>query len=242
MLPDYLLVIVRSIMAFFTLLILARVLGKKQISHLTFFEYILGITIGSIAASMSTNLANRALPEFTGLLVWFFLVFILEFAAIKNRKLAKITQGEPTILIENGKIMEDKLGLLRYPFDDLVEQLREKGIFNLSDVEFAVLEKDGSLSVQKKSQVDPVTPQDLNISTPYQGLEVELIEEGQILKKNLTQVHKNKDWLLSELKQRGIKLNQVAYASLDSRGRLYLDLYKDKGIEMIDASDYEGPN
>ncbi len=242
MLPDYFLVIIRSIMAAFSLLILTRALGKKQISQLNFFEYVLGITVGSIAASMSTNLANRALAEYVGLITWVVLVFLLEVVAMKNRKLAKLITGEPIILIQNGKIMEDRLALARYSFDDLIEQLREKDVFSLSDVEFAVLETDGSLSVLKKSQVQPLTPKDLNINTQYQGLSIELISEGQIIKQNLQQIEKDEEWLLEELKSRGVSLDQVAYGAIDTSGRLYLDLYKDEGIKIIDTSDYEGPN
>lgn len=242
MLPDYFLVIIRSVMAAFSLLIFTRVLGKKQISQLNFFEYVLGITVGSIAASMSTNLANRALAEYVGLITWVILVLFLEVIAQKNRKLAKLITGEPIILIENGKIMEDRLAIARYSFDDLVEQLREKDVFSLSDVEFAVLETDGSLSVLKKSQVQPLTPKDLNLSTEYQGLSIELISEGQIIKQNLQQIEKDEEWLLGELKSRRISLEQVAYGAIDTSGRIYLDLYKDEGIKIIDASDYEGPN
>jgi len=229
-------------MAAFALLILARALGKKQISQLSFFEYVLGITVGSIAATMSTNLANRALPEFVGLITWIVLVLFIELLALKNRKMAKIIDGEPLILIENGKIMEDRLAVARYRFEDLVEQLREKDVFSISDVEFAVLETDGSLSVLKKSGVQPVTPEDLKISTDYKGLSVELISEGQILKQNLKQIDQDENWLLGELKQRSVRLEQVVYATIDTSGRLYLDLYKDEGIKIIDVSDYEGPN
>ncbi len=242
MLPDYILVIIRSIMAAVALLIFARVLGKKQISQLNFFEYVLGITVGSIAATMSTNLANRALSEFVGLITWIVLVLFLEIVALKNRKMAKIIDGEPLILVENGKIMEDRLAMARYRFDDLVEQLREKDVFSVSDVEFAVLETDGSLSVLKKSQVQPITPSDLNMSTEYKGLSVELISEGQILKQNLLQIDQDEEWLLGELKKRNIRLEQVTFGLLDTSGRLYLDLYNDEGIKIIDASDYEGPN
>lgn len=242
MLPDYFLTIIRSIMAFFTLLILARGLGKKQVSHLTFFEYVLGITVGSIAASMSTNLANRALSEFAGLVTWVMLVVIVEIIALKNRKLAKITDGEPTILIQNGKIMEDRLGTTFCRLEDLMAQLRKKNVFNISDVEFAILETDGSLSVLKKSQVQPITPNDLNISTNYQGMDIELIQEGQIIIQNLKQIKKDKKWLLSELEKRGITLDQVVFGSIDTNGLLYLDLYKDKGIDIVDPSDYQGPN
>lgn len=242
MLPDYLLSIFRSIMAFFTLLILARVLGKKQVGQLTFFEYVLGITVGSIAASMSTNLANRALPEYAGLITWIVLVLIVELIALKNRKLAKITDGEPTILIQNGKIMEDRLGASFYRFDDLMRDLRSNNVFNISDVEFAILETDGSLSVLKKSQAQPITPRDLNIPTNYKGMSIELIHEGQIITQNLNQIKEDKKWLLSELEKRGVTLDQVVFGSIDTNGLLYLDLYKDKDIDIVDPSDYEGPN
>ena len=164
MLPDYVLVIIRSVMAAFTMLILTRALGKKQVSQLNFFEYILGITVGSIAASMSTNLNNRPLAELAALITWIALAFALETISLKSRKLSKLIDGEPLILIENGKIMEDKMALARYSFVDLIEQLREKDVFSLSDVEFAVLETDGTLSVLKKSQAQPVTPADLNLA------------------------------------------------------------------------------
>jgi uncharacterized membrane protein YcaP (DUF421 family) len=242
MLPDYVLVIIRSVMAAFTMLILTRALGKKQVSQLNFFEYILGITVGSIAASMSTNLNNRPLAELAALITWIALAFALETISLKSRKLSKLIDGEPLILIENGKIMEDKMALARYSFVDLIEQLREKDVFSLSDVEFAVLETDGTLSVLKKSQAQPVTPADLNLSSEYQGLSVELISEGTILKQNLEQIGRDEKWLREELKKRGLRLEQVAFGIQDTKGRLYLDLYKDEGINIIDASDYEGPS
>jgi uncharacterized membrane protein YcaP (DUF421 family) len=229
-------------MAAFTMLILTRALGKKQVSQLNFFEYILGITVGSIAASMSTNLNNRPLAELAALITWIALAFALETISLKSRKLSKLIDGEPLILIENGKIMEEKMALARYSFVDLIEQLREKDVFSLSDVEFAVLETDGTLSVLKKSQAQPVTPADLNLSSEYQGLSVELISEGTILKQNLEQIGRDEKWLREELKKRGLRLEQVAFGIQDTKGRLYLDLYKDEGINIIDASDYEGPS
>lgn len=242
MLPDYLLAIFRSIMAFFTLFILARFLGKKQVTQLTFFEYVLGITVGSIAASMSTNLTNRALPEFAGLTTWVMLVLIIELVAIKNRELAKVTDGEPTILIQNGKLMEDRLGTTFFRFEDLMEQLRKKNVFNISDVEFAILETDGSVSVLTKSQAQPVTPRDLQIPTAYKGLDIELIQDGQIIQQNLEQINLDQNWLLAELDKRGLALEKIAYGSIDTKGVLYLDLYDDQGIDIVDPSDYEGPN
>lgn len=98
------------------------------------------------------------------------------------------------------------------------------------------------MSVLKKSPVRPVTPEDLKMSTNYKGMSIELIAEGHVLKQNLKQINQDENWLLGQLKQRGVTLEQVAYGTIDTDGRLYLDLYKDEGIKIIDISDYEGPN
>ena len=104
---EVLVVAVRSIIAFFSLLIFARILGKQQISQLTFFDYTLGITIGSIAAELTVDLSSRALPHWIGLLSWAILGYAMEFITMKWRYAAKYIEGEPTIIIMNGKIMED---------------------------------------------------------------------------------------------------------------------------------------
>ena len=142
-------VAVRGIIAFFTLLIFARVLGKQQISQLTFFEYILGITIGSTASELTTDLTSRAWPHWIGLLTWTVAVLALQAVTIKSRYLSKLIDGEPAIVIQDGKILEKAMKKLRYRVDDLYEQLRQKDIFDIMQVKYAILEKDGRISVLK---------------------------------------------------------------------------------------------
>ena len=143
-------VIVRGIIAFFSLLIFARLLGKQQISQLTFFDYVLGITIGSIAASLTTELDSRAWVHFVGLVVWTASVLVLQLISEKWRYASKYVDGEPVVVVMNGKIMEDTMKKLRYRAVDLMEQLRDKGVFDLNEVEFAILETNGKLSVHIK--------------------------------------------------------------------------------------------
>jgi len=180
MVSEALIVLVRSLIAFFTLLIFARMLGKQQISQLTFFDYVLGITIGSIAATLSVDLGTRAWPHWVGLVTWTGTVLILQMISLKSRAAAKVLVGEPTVVIADGKILEAAMRRTRYTVGDLLEELRDKDVFDLNEVQFAVLETDGKLSVSLKPEYRPATVQDLNLSPKNSGLSVQLIYDGHI--------------------------------------------------------------
>jgi len=233
-------VIVRGIIAFITLHIFARILGKQQVSQLTFFDYILGITIGSIAATLTTDLSSRAWAHWVGLTTWTGAVWFVQWLTLRSRAVSKYLNGEPVILVMNGQIMEDNLKKMRYTLDELLLQLRENNVFDLGTVEFAVLETNGKLSVLKKSQYAPATPDDLDIPTKYKGISTELIYDGIIIDKNLKRVNLNRTWLKQQLKSLDIKSpEQVFLAALDTEGQLYVDLYKDHLKTMTDLSDYQ---
>lgn len=235
---EVLVVSVRGIMSFFSLLIFTRILGKQQISQMTFFDYVAGITIGSIAASMTVDVSVRAWPQFFGLFIWAALVFLLQVVAMKWRWASKYIDGEPTVVIMNGQIMETALRGTRYRVSDLLEELRLLGVFDLAQVEFAVLETKGRISVLLKSQHQPVTPKDMNIPTEYQGITTELIYDGIIVDSNLDQVHLDRKWLKKELRKKGIHdPREVFLATLDTSGNLYVDTYKDHVTSPVDISD-----
>ncbi len=242
---DYLNVILRSFFAFSFLLIFSRLVGKKQINQFSFFDYIVGITVGSIAAAMTTELDSSPSTHLVGMFFWFLFAWLLGVATIKSRIASKWFLGEPTIIIHNGKILERNMAKMNYHMDELMQQLRIRGAFNPRDVEFAVLETNGYLSVEKKSQKRSVTPADLNISTKYEGMSTELIYDGKIILQNLEMNSLNKDWLINELKKQGIEsLDQVSLCILDSKGKLYVDLREDN-VEPpteVNISDYPGPN
>lgn len=236
-------VIVRGLIAFFSLLIFTRVLGKQEVGQLTFFDYVNGITIGSIAASLTTNLNSRALTEWVGLATWAGAVLILQLISIKSPLFAKYLNGEPVVVIMNGQIMEETMKKIQYSLSDLTEQLRDKGVFDISEVEFAVLETSGKLSVLKKSSYQPVTPKDLNIPTEYKGLSTELIYDGVIIEKNLRQVKLDRQWLEQQLRNRGINdPAEVMLAALNTQGELYIDKYRDHVANPVDLTEYFDPN
>lgn len=234
-------VVVRGLIAFFTLLIFARLLGKQQISQLTFFEYVLGISIGSIAATMTTDLNVNVWNIWVGLVVWTVAAFLLQVVILKSRKAAKYIDGEPTVVIMNGQVMEGALRKMRFGVSEILELLRVKGVFDLTEVEFAVLETSGNLSVLKKSEYQPVTPKDLKLPTDYKGLSTELIYDGVVIDQNLKQVNLNRQWLYGQLAKQGVKdPAEVFLAVLDTAGNLYVDTYRDKVKRLSDPSDYPG--
>lgn len=228
----------RGVIAFITLLIFTRVLGKQQVSQLTFFDYILGITIGSIAATLTTDLSSRAWPHWIGLVTWSAAVYFLQWLTICNRKISKYLNGEPIILIMNGQIMENNLTKIRHSMDELLGQLRNQGVFDIGVVEFAVLEINGQLSILKKSQHVPVTPQDLNLPTKYKGISTELIYDGLVIEANLQQANLDRTWLDNQLHALNIDSpSEVFLALLNAEGELYVDLYKDHLKTIVDITD-----
>ncbi|HEX2925465.1 MAG TPA: DUF421 domain-containing protein [Ruminiclostridium sp.] len=237
-----LVVFIRSVISFFSLLIFTRILGKEQISQLTFFDYILGITIGSIAASQSTDLSSRSWPHWIGLLTWAALGFLLELITMKWRYVAKYLENEPTIVIMNGKIMEKTMKKMRFRVSDIMELLRNKDVFDITEVDFAIIEPNGQLSVLKKPEYQNLTPKDMHIQKQASGISTELIYDGILIEENLRQLDKDKNWLLNELKKQGITdISEVFLATLDSSGSLYLDLYNDHMTKITDIGDYKGP-
>ncbi|AHF05952.1 YetF domain-containing protein [Desulfitobacterium metallireducens] len=237
-----LVVIVRAFVGFFSLLIFARIIGKEQISQLNFFDYVLGITIGSIAASLTTDLSSRAWPHWVGLLTWVVLGLLMELISSKWRYAAKYLEGEPAIVIMNGKIMENVLRKMKYRASEVLELLRNKGVFDLNQVDFAIIEPNGQISVLLKPEYLPLTPKDLNVKTSPSGISSELVYDGIIIEENLKPLNKDKQWLLDELKKQGINdISEVFLVTLNPAGSLYVDRYEDHLKKITDIGDYKGP-
>jgi len=222
----YLEIPLRALFAFLFLLLFTRMNGREQISQLTYFEYAVGITIGSIAATLTTTPQDPFVPGLIGMAIWAILPILTGWLVLKSVPARKIIEGEPIVVIQDGKIDEKALARQRTNFDDLLLMLRQKDIFNISDVENAVYERDGTLSVQRKSQLNPVTPADLNLSTSYQGLPTTLVQDGVIIENRMQEISLSKDWLMRTLHaEHGVSdISRVSIAQLDTSGNLYVDL------------------
>lgn len=228
----------KTSIAFIGILVFARLLGKQQMSQMTFYDYVTGITFGSIAAAMAIEPENKMWLILWALAVFALLNYLTGVITEKSRPLRKIIEGEPTILVHNGKILEHNMDKTRYNMENLMMQLREKDAFNINDVEFAIAETDGMLTVLKKSQKRSVTPADLNIVTTYEGVPSEIIVDGEIIYQNLKQNKLDEQWLFNQLTSRGYNSpKDITYASLDTDGTLYIDEDRDKLKHVTDISD-----
>ncbi len=231
-------ILLRGLGAFLMVLIITRIVGKTQVGQLTVSDFINAIVIGSIAAAMVTDLRESVRYYAFGLALFGLLTVGAEYLAMKSRPARKLIEGEPTILIHNGKILEDNMKKLLYHLDDLMMQLREKNVFNIADVEYAIAEPNGALSVLLKTQKRPLTPQDLQLPTKYEGVPSELVVDGVVIQQNLKQNNLTEEWLYRELEKQGIKsVKEVAYASLDTNGNLYVDKRQDALGHVTDITD-----
>ena len=232
--PIVAVVVIRSFIGFFLLLVLVKRIGKQQVTQLTFFDYIVGITIGSMASTLSVQVNENTWATMAGMAVWTFLAIALALMGLKSPYMRKVIEGIPEIVIQNGKINTDVLRKNKLSADDLLMMLRSKDVFNLEDVEFAVLEQNGKLSVMLKSQKQPLTPQDMNIPTQYMGLPANLIEDGCLNMEALKSVKLSKAWLEYQLRKKNITdIKDVFLAQLDTRGNLFIDMKDSKTTYTI---------
>jgi uncharacterized membrane protein YcaP (DUF421 family) len=224
-----LVVVARTLILYLLVVLIMRIMGKRQIGQLQPFELVIAIMISELA---SVPMQNTGIPLINGIMPILTLLIAqltLSFIGIKSTKARAIICGRPSILVEDGKIKEDQLRKEMYTLNDLLEQLRIKNIPNIADVEFAILETNGQLSIIPKSQKRPVSPQDLNIPTQYEGLPLDLVIDGNINYENLKFSGLDTNWLIRKLSGFGINnIKDVLFASLDSEGNLYYQV-KDKG-------------
>jgi uncharacterized membrane protein YcaP (DUF421 family) len=234
-------VIIRSFVSFFVLLVLVRLMGKQQVSELTFFDYIVGITIGSIASTLSVQVNQNTFATLIGMAVWTLLPIVLAWLSLHNVWIRKVVEGEATVVIENGKILEHNLKSIRLTIDDLISELRLKEVFNIEEVEFALFEANGKLSVLKKAPLQPVTPKDLGLRTEYCGLPTNLVSDGILLDDALDSLSLSKAWLYHQLGKINITdVSEVSLAQLDTNGNLYVDLIGDRPYVIIQTDNGQG--
>lgn len=223
---DYWEMILRTTGAFIALLILARLLGRKQLSQLTFFHYITGIAFGSIAAEMAGQTDVKFLNGLIALIWWAALTLLASYISLKSPMGRTILDGQPAIVIKDGVIMEKEMKTLRLHLDDLMMMLREQSIFSIQDVHYAILESNGELSVMKKVHQLEATKQDVKAAVPLpKYMPSEIISDGKIIKKNLVELDLTEEWVLKKLRNKGIKsVDEVFFAQIQTDGSLYTDL------------------
>lgn len=219
----YIIILLRSVVTYFLLLFFARLMGRKQISQLTYFDYVLGITIGSIAAEASVDKNINFFQAGFSIIIWSFLTILISEVTLKNIKLRLLIDSEPLLIIDKGKVIYKNMKKARYNIGDLLMQLRVKDIFYITDVELAILEPDGKLSVLKKAEKTAVTADDINIKKPKTGMMIDIILDGNILFTHLPQIKKDENWVTEQLKLRNIQnIEDVVLASIQADEQMYI--------------------
>ena len=213
----------QTTLIFVTLLILTRLLDKTQVGQLTFYEYVSGITIGSLAATIAASDPDKLWSNYYDLILFAVLTYIISLCALKSRPFRTLIEGSPSILIENGRIIKENMKSLRFDLDELNALLRSKDVVDISEVQYAILETTGEMSIIKKSGFQPLTKSDMNIHLPDPILPVELIMDGEIIEENLKKQNLTHTWLEEQLSARNIKsASHVMYGVMDSKGQLFI--------------------
>ncbi|WP_223068300.1 DUF421 domain-containing protein [Paenibacillus caui] len=225
--PHWLEIIIRTLAAVAFLFLLTRLLGKRQISQLSFFEYITGITIGDLAASISLDLYRSWYLPAISLAVWALVSLGIEFVQMKSKRLRGWIDSNGTVLIKDGKVMDDNMKKERLTNEELLEQLRKKGIFRVSEVQFAVIEPSGEINALLKKEHQPLTPSALGIKVAPESEPQAVILDGKILDEPLATNGLNRKWLNTELEKLGVSVDNVYIGQVDSYGQLYVDLFDD---------------
>ncbi|WP_166001236.1 DUF421 domain-containing protein [Bacillus sp. Cs-700] len=229
---DWIEVILRSLFILIGLFIITKLLGKKQLSKLSYFEYIVGIIIGDIAGSLSMDMEVSLLHGVTSILIWTLMSVFLSYISMKNKKVRDFVEGKARVFIKDGKILEENLKKERFTTDELLEMLRKKSVFSASEVEFALLEADGELSVLLKRDYRAIKPAELWLHLPRDKEPKTLIMDGEIIKEVLTEEGHNEAWLKKILSDKHVQIEDVFLAQLHSDGKLTLDYYEDDMSEV----------
>ncbi|MFC7681082.1 DUF421 domain-containing protein [Paenibacillus sp. GCM10028914] len=225
---DWLEVVLRTLCAVVVLFLLTKLLGKRQISQLSFFEYITGITIGSLAAYISLDLDANWYLGLVALAAWVAVSLLIEILQMKSKRIRDFIDFKATALIKEGKILEGNLKKERLTSDELMEQLRKKSVFDIADVEFAIMESSGEINVMLVSEKQPLTPKHLGIQTGSIKEPHTVIMDGKVMEEPLSLSGKSKAWLKRELNKNNVKPDEVYLAQVDTSGELVLDLYDDQ--------------
>ena len=214
---DFLNICFRTILVLIILFFITKMMGKKQISELNFFDYVVGITIGSIAADISLDIEKDMIAGIAALFIYGFISYIISFVSIKSILARRFFIGVPTVLVEKGKIIESGLKKSKIDVNDLLMEARENGYFNLDEIDYALMEVNGNISFLPKEKEKPVTKKDIKIKCSNEGLTANAIIDSKYMVNNMKAINKDKEWLDHELKVNGYdNYDNILLATIDN--------------------------
>lgn len=230
----YLEVFLRTILAIAVLLLLARLDGSKQISQLTFYDYIVGITAGSIAAGLCVELDMNIWYAIIGIVLFMLSSVLLSILTNKSIVMRRVLTGSPVFLMAGGKILYDGLKHAHFDVNDLMRELRVAGYFDINEVNYAILETNGTVSVMPMPDARPAKTAEQGMTLPEESISANVVIDGKILKGNLAAMDKTPAWVHAELDRQQLRMKNVALATLDTDGNLSVYLKESsKGLRTI---------
>lgn len=224
---EWTIILIRSFIMFLITVTFLRLIGRKQTSQMTYSDFVVGIALGSTAALISFNIIKNLAFGLMGFAAWIVLLVASNYLTLKSKWFHDLFRGRETILIKHGKVLEDNLKEIKYTGEELLSQLRRKNIFNIADVEFAVMEANGEVSAMLKSEQTPITPKHLEWQVAANAEPQTVILDGNIMDEALRNQNLNRQWLQTELAKAGISLENVFIGQVDANGDLYVDLFDD---------------
>ena len=221
-------VILTALLSVVALFIITKIMGHKQVAQLDFFDYVSGITIGSIGAELATELEEPYKP-LIALCVWGGASLILNIIAHKLPKTRKYINGTPTILMNEGKLYRKNLKKAKLDLSEFMMLCREQGYFDLDEIQTAIFEHNGKVSILPKAANRPATPEDLKITAKATHIGVEVIMDGRVMGENLTRMGRDTNWLEKQLKAQGYKSVKDVFLGIYRPEEDKLTLYKNEG-------------
>ena len=215
------LIFVRTIIIYILVLFVMRFMGKREIGQMQPFELVIAMMIADLAATPMAEIGNPILYGIIPILGLLMMHVIISVINLKSIKMREIICGKPRILIYRGKIDEKAMIKENFTINELQERLRGDNIFNLSDVEYAILETNGEVTVIQKPEKRNLMPEDLNIIPEYEGIPYDLVVDGKIMEDNLKAIGKDKIWLEKQLKKFDVTPDNTLIATIDGKGEIF---------------------
>ena len=217
---DFFRVFITAPISLTVLFLLAKLMGNKQMSELNMFDYINGITIGSIAAELATGEFTDIYDGVMAMVIYSLIAIMLTFLSQKSLLLRRFITGKSIIIYDNGKFYNKNLSTAKIDINEILVMCRSKGYFNFDEIQTVILESNGQLSILPKDKNRPLTPDDMKITVLQSGVEAVVIQDGKVLERNLKATGNNIEWLKKELKKQNIKTSEVFIAFCDNNNTL----------------------
>lgn len=210
---DLINVVIRAITSLTVLFLITKLLGKKQVSELSLFDYVIGISIGNFAAEMTINIDSPFLHGIIAVIVFGIIAYLIDLLSLKSKSFHDFFMGKPTIIIDRGKIEYENMKKINYDLYDLLSDLRKQGYFDLNNINYAILENNGDLSILPKEKYSMVTKEDLNIKKEDNPIKYVIID-GRFID------NQDKKLILEKLKEENKRLDNVLVASIDQKKKI----------------------